>query len=53
MTGKVPVFMQIAWFDLHLLLHAAGPVRPPLSKCTAVLHRELHRPSRCVHVVAS
>ena len=47
MTGKVPVCMQVAWFDLHLSRHTAGPI------FTAVLQRELHRASRCEHVVAS
>ena len=45
MTGKVPVRMQVAWFDLQWLLHTTGR--------WVLLQRELHRASRCVHVVAS
>jgi hypothetical protein len=47
MTGNVPVRMQVAWFDLHLPRHTAGPI------LEAVLQRASHRDSRWVHVVAS
>jgi hypothetical protein len=39
--------MQIAWFDLHLSRHTAGPI------FTAVAQRALHSSSRCVQVVAT
>jgi hypothetical protein len=39
--------MQVAWFDLHLSRHTAGPMR------SAVAQRALHRSSRCVQVVAT
>ena len=47
MTGKVPVRMQVLWFDVHLVRHTSGPMR------WAWLQPELHKASRAVHVVAS
>jgi hypothetical protein len=45
MTGNVPVFMQVAWFVLHLAWQVEG--------FWVLLQVELHRASRAEHVVAS